>query len=235
MNENNMRIYAAFERTPDSAKKPIEAGRLKGKTDINPMHRIKQLTERFGPCGIGWYTDITRQVTQEGPSGELMCFIDLNLYYRENGQGEWSKPVFGTGGNAIISKESKGLYANDEGWKMAYTDALSIACKNLGMCADVYYQKDYGKYTQPRHESAPPKQDKPPQMQPDQHQAPPAQQTSPAKRMAAPGQIEFIMQNAPDDQYQAAMEAFGVELERMSFAQAEKLIARIQGGMNGNG
>lgn len=233
MNEN-MRIYQAFERTPETAKKPIEAGRLKGKTDINPMHRIKQLTERFGPCGIGWYTEITRQVMQEGPNGELMCFIDLNLYYRENGQGEWSKPVYGCGGNSIISKESKGLYANDEGWKMAYTDALSIACKNLGMCADVYYQKDYGKYTQPKHESscsAPAKQEQRPQKPAN----PPAHQSPQNKRMAAPGQIQFIKANAPDDQYQAAMEAFGVELERMSFAQAEKLIARIQGGMNGNG
>ena len=51
-----------------------------------------------------------------------------------------------------------------------------------------------------------------------------------AKRMAAPGQIQFIKENAPDDQYQAAMDVFGFELERMSFAQAEKLIARIQGG-----
>lgn len=224
MNEN-MRIYSAFERTPDSAKKPIEAGRLKGKTDINPMHRIKQLTERFGPCGIGWYTDITRQETQEGPSGDLMCFIDLNLYYRENGQGEWSKPVFGTGGNSIISKESKGLYANDEGWKMAYTDALSIACKNLGMCADVYYQKDYTKYTQPRNETIIPE----PPRKPAQPPQKPAEQPQ-NKRMAALGQIQFIKENAPDDQYQAAMEAFGVNLERMSFAQAEKLIARIQGG-----
>lgn len=229
----NMRIYQAFERTPDTAKKPIEAGRLKGKTDINPMHRIKQLTERFGPCGLGWYTEITRQVMQEGPNGELMCFIDLNLYYRENGQGEWSKPVYGCGGNSIISKESKGLYANDEGWKMAYTDALSIACKNLGMCADVYYQKDYGKYTQPRHESseAAPAEQEP---KPQKPAAPPAQPQQPL-RMAAPGQKQFIIENASDEQYQALMQAYGAELENLTYKTAAKAIEKIQRGMNGNG
>lgn len=228
----NMRIYRQFEKTPDSAKKPIEAGRLKGKTDINPMHRIKQLTEAFGPCGIGWYTEITSKTMQEGPNGELMCFIDLNLYYRESGTGEWSKPVFGSGGNAIISKESKGLYSNDEGWKMAYTDALSIACKNLGMCADVYYQKDYGKYTQPRNESqqkapSPPRQDNPPQKPKSEPQTEP--------QMAAPGQIKFIIDNASDEQYQALMQAYGAELERLTFKTASKAIEKIQRGMSGNG
>ena len=226
---DNLRIYRAFEQTPATAKKPIEAGRLKGKTDINPMHRIKMLTEKFGPCGIGWYTEITSKTMQEGPNGELMCFIDLNLYYRENDSGEWSQPVYGSGGNSIVSKESKGLYANDEGWKMAYTDALSIACKNLGMCADVYYEKDYGKYTQPKQDSDDLSQMKRKENAPERT-APP----SPDVKLAAPGQKQFIVDNATDEQYQAAMEAYGCDLERMPFAHAEKLIAKIQRRLNGN-
>ena len=51
----NMTIYDACRSVPETAKKAITAGRLKGKTDINPMWRIKRLTEQFGPCGIGWY------------------------------------------------------------------------------------------------------------------------------------------------------------------------------------
>lgn len=48
---DNMTIYNAVRSVPDSAKRRIEAGRLKGKTDINPMWRIKALTEQFGLCG----------------------------------------------------------------------------------------------------------------------------------------------------------------------------------------
>ena len=60
---NHMDIYEAVRTPPQEALKAIEAGRLKGMTDINPMWRIKALTERFGPCGIGWKPVITRQWT----------------------------------------------------------------------------------------------------------------------------------------------------------------------------
>ena len=248
MSGENMRIYSAVERTPETAKKPILGGRMKGMTDINPMYRIKTLTERFGPCGVGWYTDILDRRTVECPSGEIMCFMDINLYYREDPAGEWSEPVFGTGGNALVAREKSGLYANDEGWKMAYTDALSVACKALGICADVYYEKDYGKYTAPERQQGGHAQ---PQggrkgMEPAQqgsvqagsastrHGAHPgnapqqgAPQAKAAPVMATVQQIEFIRNFASDSLYQSAMESFGAELERMTYSQGQKMVARI--------
>ena len=251
MSGDNMRIYSAFERTPNEARKPILGGRLKGMTDVNPMYRIQKLTERFGPCGIGWYPEIVDKRTVDCPTGEVMCFIDLALYYREDPAGEWSKPVFGTGGNTLIAKEKSGLYANDEGWKMAYTDALSVACKALGMCADVYFEKGYGKYTSPmrpndggsapngaRQNSAQPAQEQAQSArqnsaQPAQGQAQgaaqgnAAQRGRPAPAMATVQQIEFIRNFASDSLYQSAMESFGAELERMTYNQGQKMVARI--------
>jgi len=140
----NMRIYDAVRNTPNEAKKTIGGGRLKGFTDINPMYRIKVLTERFGPCGIGWYYTLDERWTE--PAGEeTLCFVNISLYVKEG--GEWSKPIPGTGGSALYTKESLGLRANDEGYKMATTDAISVACKNLGVGADVYWGKDRTKYT----------------------------------------------------------------------------------------
>ena len=46
---DNLAIYNAVRNVPENAKKPIAGGPLKGKTDINPMWRIKALTEQFGP------------------------------------------------------------------------------------------------------------------------------------------------------------------------------------------
>ena len=57
----NLKIYEAARKVPNEALKPIQAGRLKGKSDINPMWRIKKLTEIFGPCGIGWKYTIVKQ------------------------------------------------------------------------------------------------------------------------------------------------------------------------------
>ena len=44
---NNLELYDKFRQVPETAKKNIGGGRLKGMTDINPMWRIKTLTEEF--------------------------------------------------------------------------------------------------------------------------------------------------------------------------------------------
>lgn len=153
---SNLDIYNALATVPPEAKREIQAGRLRGKTDINPMWRIKALTEQFGPCGIGWKYDITRQWTEAGSDGEIAAFCNINLYVK-SGDG-WSEAIPGTGGSAFITKEKNGLYTSDECYKMALTDALSVACKALGVAASVYWDKDPTKYTgKPAAEPEPPK------------------------------------------------------------------------------
>lgn len=207
---DNMRIYRAVENTPADAKKTIKVGRLNGFTDINPMYRIKMLTERFGPCGIGWYTEIIDRRTVAAEGGVVMCFVDLALYYREDPSSEWSKPVFGTGGNTLVAKESKGLYANDEGWKMAYTDALSIACKALGMCADVYYQNDYGKYTSQKREQV-------------NHNA-----RSNTQPIATPAQIQTLLEMMDGPQRAASEAKYGHNLVNLPASMAGKMLQKLK-------
>lgn len=143
--KENLTIYEAFRKVPDEAKKEIKGGKLKGFTDINPMWRIKALTERFGPAGIGWYIDNVEKWVENGIVDKV-CFVKINLYIKVD--GEWSKPIVGVGGSRLESyvngkNGAEGYYdLNDEAYKMAYTDAISIACKALGMAADIYYQKD---------------------------------------------------------------------------------------------
>ena len=141
----NLSLYEAVRSVPDSAKKEIQAGRLKGKTDINPMWRIKVLTEQFGPCGIGWKYVITDKRLEHGAKDEVAAFLDIDLYVKVN--GEWSEAIPGTGGSAFVASERNGLYTSDECFKMALTDAISVACKALGVGADVYWDGDATKYT----------------------------------------------------------------------------------------
>ena len=139
----NLDIYNAVRCVPEDAKKPIVGGRLKGKTDINPMWRIKALTEQFGPCGIGWYyKPVNKWIESHGD--EVCAFVDIELFIKVN--GEWSMPISGTGGNMLAQKEKSGIYVSDECFKMATTDALSVACKQLGIGADVYWEEDRTKY-----------------------------------------------------------------------------------------
>lgn len=140
----NLDLYERVRKVPDEAKKKIGGGRLSGMTDINPMWRIKKLTEEYGPCGIGWYTEVLKQWTETGANNEVVAYVNISLFVKDN--GEWSKPIFGTGGSMFVAKEKSGLFTSDECYKMAYTDAISVACKSLGFGADVYFEKDATKY-----------------------------------------------------------------------------------------
>lgn len=149
---DNFEIWRKVSAVPAEAQKPIEAGRLKGKTDINPMWRMKVLTEMFGPCGFGWKYEITNQRVIEGAKNEVMCFVDVNLYVKND--NEWSEPIPGIGGNIIVASEKNGMYNDDDAFKKALTDALSVACKALGIGADVYWQQGSTKYSAVKSEKA---------------------------------------------------------------------------------
>lgn len=136
-NEDNLSIYNKLKTVPDEAKKEIKGGRLSGMTDIKPMWRIEKLTEIFGMCGFGWKAPIKNKEIIEGANGEKIAIVDIDLFVKVN--GEWSEAIEGTGGSMLVTKETKGLYTSDECFKMAYTDAISVACKSLGMGADVYW------------------------------------------------------------------------------------------------
>lgn len=142
---DNLEIYKSVCAVPEEAIKTISSGRIKGFSDISPMWRIKKLTETFGPCGIGWKYEITRQWTENGANGEISAFCNINLYYKYKDQ--WSEPIPGTGGAAFVSREQKGLHTSDECFKMALTDAISVAAKSIGVGANVYWDRDPDKYT----------------------------------------------------------------------------------------
>lgn len=137
----NLELYNGFRACPPEAQKPISAGRLKGKTDINPMWRIKVLTEAFGPCGFGWTCKITQTWVDENEgTGEKIANVRVEL--RVCHKGEWSEPIEGIGGAMFVENESRGIHTDDDCYKKAYTDAISVACKALGIAADIYYAKD---------------------------------------------------------------------------------------------
>lgn len=142
---NNLELYEKVRSVPKNAQKTIGAGRLKGMTDINPMWRIKTLTEQFGLCGVGWRAPIRKTWLENGANEEITANVEIELFIKVN--GEWSEGISGIGGSKFVAKENSGLYTDDECYKKAYTDAISVACKALGIGADVYWQSDRTKYT----------------------------------------------------------------------------------------
>jgi hypothetical protein len=140
---NNLATWEKLSRPPKTALKAIAAGRLKGKTDINPQWRYKAMTEAFGPCGVGWKYEIKRTWTEPVTDGQVAAFADIDLYTKvgtgaDQGGGVWSAPIPGTGGSMLVAQEKSGLHSSDEAFKMAVTDALSVAMKMLGVAAEIY-------------------------------------------------------------------------------------------------
>lgn len=174
----NMIHWDKLSRPPADALKEIRGGRLKGKTDINPMWRYQAMTEEFGIVGDGWKYEIVNLWTVPAANNQMFAYAQVNLYVKRAG-GEWGEAIPGIGGSMMIEKESAGLHSNDEAYKMAVTDALSVAMKMLGVAAEIYAGRwDGSKYMAPAPNGtgpAPRQQQQPRQQQPaQQQQRPPA-------------------------------------------------------------
>lgn len=195
---DNLKYYELGRSVPKEAQKSFNNGSFSG-TDINPMWRIKMLTEMFGCAGIGWYTEVLSERCEEHHDC-TMAIVDINLYIKVD--GEWSKPIFGTGGNKLVSMTKSGAKASDEGYKMAYTDALSVACKALGIGADIYFDKD--KYTANEIKE------------------------EPKEQRASARQIELLAKTYKGENLAKLLTANGIEkIEDLSMSKASELIAKL--------
>ena len=132
MKTENLEIWNRLKRPPASALKQIKGGRISGMTDISPQWRYEVMTENFGPIGTGWYYEIVKTWSEKTIDDQVSVYVMINLFVGD------SKPIFGLGGSMLYTKESKGFYHSDECYKMALTDALSVAMKQLGVGADIY-------------------------------------------------------------------------------------------------
>lgn len=156
----NMEIYEKYRKVPKEALKDFDNGSFKG-TDINSMWRIKCLTEQFGVVGHGWTVKVLRVWTEKCEyTNEIFAFAEIEMQVCIN--GEWGKPFTATGGNKFCQYiKSKDYYkGSDEAFKMAITDAFGVACKYLGIGADVYFANDKSKYTENTAENTPKKAEK---------------------------------------------------------------------------
>lgn len=144
--EEAIKIYESLARPPMSALKQISGGKLAGKTDINPQWRYKAMTEKFGLVGIGWKYQVQNLWIEQGAGNEKLSFAQVAVFVKD---GEnWSEPIVGIGGSKLVQIEKGQAVSNDEGFKMAVTDAFSTALKMLGVAADIYAGRwDGSKYT----------------------------------------------------------------------------------------
>ena len=177
MKEKAVDIYESLSRPPKDALREIQAGKLKGKTDINPQWRYKAMTEKFGLVGIGWKYEVQKLWTEAGAGNEKLAFAQVAVYVKDG--DAWSEPIMGIGGSKLVQYEKGAAVSNDEGYKMAVTDAFSTALKMLGVAADIYA----GRWDGTKYNDEPATLPQPP--------APPKKQQPPAPPKKQPAKFAF--------------------------------------------
>lgn len=148
--QQSVELFRAQARPPENAIRPIEAGRLKRFSDINPQWRIEALTETYGLYGLGWFVQIKDTTMVDLPeTKEKMLFLTLELFVRDwsiPDEFKWFGPALGVGGDYLIIRDKNGIHGNDEAYAMAMTDALGKAAKLFGIANDIYRGKFDSKY-----------------------------------------------------------------------------------------
>lgn len=137
---DNTSLWNELRSTPPEYTKEFKkAGGFSGKS-IDPVYRIRRLTERFGPCGKGWGFVQEDQWSDAG-SGAYIVYVRGHLWYMLD--GERYQTCSHTGGTDTSRTP-------DEAYKMAETDALGKCCVDIGLAVDVYMgEHDGDKYQVP--------------------------------------------------------------------------------------
>lgn len=241
---DNLKFYNAGAEVPANAKKTITGGDLNGKTDINPMWRIKKLTEMFGPVGLGWKIAVERLWLEDRLGDEVIANAAITLQVKYNGiDGEWSDLIPGVGGNKALKKDKRGEVCNDEAYKMALTDAISVACKLIGIGANVYWEKDATKYTggqetsnKPSYSPAEPREARPYQRaERTRNEAQSGGQTAeaedgeerPRKTRREVVETRLRRLGATDNTLAWAERTYGVPLEQLTDEEVSQIVERL--------
>ena len=92
---------------------------------------IPQLTELFGPCGVGWWYEIPcREIYTDPATCQKGAFLDIRLFYIDPDTGKTSQPIPATGGAALTGSNG---FLSPDCYRAALFDALSLAVQTLGI------------------------------------------------------------------------------------------------------
>ena len=104
MATGNMKLWDEVRQPPANVLRPIQGGRLKGKSDISPQWRYEELTKHFGMIGFGWkYEQAGEPKFVNGSDNQIAVFVNINLFVKVD--DKWSDPIPGSGGSMFIEKE----------------------------------------------------------------------------------------------------------------------------------
>lgn len=159
---DNLEIWNALKTTDPKALKDV-TGKGYAMTAINAYYTIHSLTERFGPCGIGWGYNVHDEGYHVGHGDEgnktILHVVRIGLWYIENDVKSEEIPAYGQ--TYFTRKEAvRGWVTDEDAPKKSLTDAITKAASFIGAGADVFCsQWDSNKYVTGESSDAIPERD----------------------------------------------------------------------------
>lgn len=156
---DNMRVWYQVDKTDPAFTKKLEYGKGGFKpTVVDAQYQIKQMTEIFGPIGIGWGISgerITTHEFQPEKEGDKEPPLNTKFIYQahlwlKDGQGfDFSSDI------NLMEKTKNGWQLVTDPIKKVSTDALTKAFSRLGLAADIFMGRfDDNVYLQERKKEA---------------------------------------------------------------------------------
>jgi len=132
---SNKDLWDSVFKTDPNQTKPISGKDYQG-TSVKPYFIVERLTDKFGPCGIGWGIDIISERFERFGDVESLHVAQIKLWYVLDGKrGEITQ----MGQTRASYVTSKGTYKVDEDApKKSVTDAMTKCASWLGFAGDVF-------------------------------------------------------------------------------------------------
>lgn len=138
MNEHNLKLWSAVDKTDTKYTKPVEEGAY-AYTSINAVYQFKKATSEFGIQGIKWgVVKDSEKFTQASYGETVVLTYDAWMYFTYEGErGEI--PIHAQVKACYITNYGKGyLLVDDEARKKVVTNAMTKGLSGLGFEADIF-------------------------------------------------------------------------------------------------
>lgn len=144
MTTDNLALWNRREKTNPKYTKPVQFGGREF-TSIDAQHVMQNLTEEFGPCGVGWgySTECSVQQTLGDPK-IVIAIVSVRFWY------VWEEKPRNFGPITVAERlvTDRGKFDGDA-FKKCETNAITKAASRLGFHADVFLGKfDDDKYVE---------------------------------------------------------------------------------------
>lgn len=144
--DGNMDLWKTAFITDPLAVKPITGKSYKGSSP-KPYWLIEQATKMFGPCGIGWGTEVVDQGFQQCGQDDVLHWATVRVWYMYQGQKGHIEQM---GGTKAAYKTNAGKYTCDEdAAKKSITDGMVKCLSMIGFAGDIFSGRwDDSKYVE---------------------------------------------------------------------------------------